>query len=81
MYSTWFSRPGCGLYILLPFLIFNDSCQTNYFNIYRTDLCQIFKIGRNIVVDDLSESSFSIPQGTMPWQLISVGFIHKTEFR
>jgi len=31
-------------------------------------------------VYDQSEISFSIPQGTLPSQLISVGFIHRTEF-
>ena len=37
------------------------SCQTNYLNISRTYLRQIFAIGRTVTVDDQSEISFSIP--------------------
>jgi len=36
------SRHG-GLYVRLLFLIFNDSCQTNYLKMYRTDLRQVLK--------------------------------------
>jgi len=75
------SRPS-GLYVLLLFLIYNDSCQTNYLNIYRTDLRQILQVGRTTAAGDPSEINLLlIPQGTLPWQPISVGFIHKTEFR
>ena len=49
------SRPG-GLYVLLLFLIFNASFQTDYL--------QICRVGRIMAVDDQSEISFSIPQGT-----------------
>ena len=35
------------LYLLLPF-IFNDSCLTNYLEIYRTNLRQIFRVGRRL---------------------------------
>ena len=63
-----FSPPGGrgegrhdGLYILLLFLIFNDSCQTNYLKIYPTDLRQSFRVGRTMAVDDQTEISFSIP--------------------
>ena len=57
-----FSPPGCcstcgGLYVFLLF-IFNDFCQTNYLNIYRTDLRQIYRVVRSMAVDDQSESSF-----------------------
>jgi len=31
--------------------------------IYRTDLRQIFRVGRTMAVDDQSEVSFSIPKG------------------
>jgi len=56
-----FSLSSCckqlrGLYILLLFLVFNDYCQTNYFKIYRTDLRQIFRVGRTqITFFDSSE--------------------------
>jgi len=35
--------------------IFNDSRQTNYLKIYRIDLCQIFRVGRIMAVDDRPE--------------------------
>jgi len=43
-------------YVLLLFLIylliyFTDFCQTNYLNIYWTDLRQIFRFDRTIVVE------------------------------
>ena len=46
--------------------IFNDSCQTNYLEIYPTDLRQTVGFGRTTAVDDQSEISFSIPQATLP---------------
>ena len=47
---------------------FNDFCRTNYYTIYRTDLRQIFRVGRTVAVDDQCEKkiNFSIPQGTLP---------------
>jgi len=51
------------------------------FDSYRTDLRQIFRVGRTIAVDDQSEISFSIPHGTLPWQPIFVSFIRRTKFR
>jgi len=39
-----------------------------------------FHVGRTVAVDDQSEVSFSIPQGTLPRQPNFVGFIHTTEF-
>jgi len=51
------------------FLFFNDCCQTNYVNVY-----QIFGVGITMAVDDQSEVSFSVPQGTLPWQPTFVGF-------
>ena len=36
-------------------------------------LCRIFKVDRTTAVDNQSEISFSIPQGTLPWQPIFVG--------
>jgi len=46
-------------------VIFNDSCQTIYLQIYWTDLRQIFRIGRTMAVDNQSEISISIPQGIL----------------
>jgi len=34
---------------------FNDFCRTNYYTIYRTDLRQIFRVGRTVAVDDQCE--------------------------
>jgi len=57
------------LHLLLLFLIylssFIDSSQTNYLKIYRTDLRQIFWVVGVMAVDDQSEISFSICQGTL----------------
>jgi len=67
-----------GLMFCLRFLFiyfFYDFCQTNYLNIYQTDLHQISRIGRITAADQRSEASFSIPQGTLPWQPIFAGFI------
>jgi len=71
------SRHG-ELYVLHLFLFFNDSCQTNYLEIYPTDLRQTVGFGRTTAVDDQSEISFSIPQETLPWQPNFVGFIDRT---
>jgi len=38
--------------------IFNDFRQTKYRNIYRTDLRQIFRVGRTVDVDGQSEVRF-----------------------
>ena len=43
-------QSGGGLYVLLLFLIFNDSSQTDYFNIYRTDHRQICRVRRIVAV-------------------------------
>jgi len=61
--------------------IFNDFCRPNYLEIYRTELYQIFRVGRTVAVDDQSEISFSIPRGMLPWQPIFASFIRRTEFR
>jgi len=62
----------CGLYVLLLlfyFFIFNDCCQvTNYLKIYLTSLHQICRVGRTMAVDERYEISFSMAQGTLPWQ-------------
>jgi len=50
--------------------IFNDVCETSYLNNYRTDLCQIFEVGRTMAVDERAELNFLLPQGTLPWQPI-----------
>jgi len=59
--------------------IINDFCQTDYLNIYQTDLRQIFRVGRTLAVNNQSEISFSIPQVLLPRQSIFVGFIHETD--
>ena len=46
--------------------IFSDFCQTNYLNIYQTDLHEICRIGRTLAVDERAEVSFSILQGALP---------------
>jgi len=59
-------------YVLLVFyfIYFSDFCQTNYLNVYRTDLHEICRIGWTLAVDERSEVIFSISQGTLPWQPI-----------
>ena len=52
--------------------IFDSFC---YLNIYHTDLGLIFVFGRTIAVDERSEVSFQIVQGTLPTEPVSVGFI------
>ena len=59
--------------------IFNDFSQTDYLNIYQTDLRQIFRVGRTMAVNDQSEISFSISLVILPRQSIFVGFIHETD--
>jgi len=56
------------------------SCQTSYLKVYETDLLQICRFGRTMAVDDQSEISFLIPQGTLPWQPVFVAFIHRTTY-
>jgi len=45
--------------------------RPNYLKIYSTNLCHILRI-RTMAVHDQTEISFSIPQGTLPWQPIFV---------
>ena len=51
----------CFDFLLYIFIYFNDSCQTNYLKMYRTDLRQIYRVGRNMAADDQSEISFFDP--------------------
>jgi len=55
----------CSAYVSYLF-IFNDSCQTNYLKIYKTDLRQILRVDRTMAVDDESEISFLVTQSTFP---------------
>ena len=57
---------GRRAYVLFLFLIFTALCQTNHLNIYWTDLRQTCRVGRTMTVDERSEVSFSILQGTLP---------------
>jgi len=65
-------------YSAAVFFIFNDFYHTNCLKIYRTDLHQIFRVGRTGATDEIS---FSIPQGRLPWHPISLGFCPQTNFR
>jgi len=48
-----------GLYVLLLFLVFNDSCVRSH---YPLDyLCNIFRVGKTVAVDDKSEITFFDP--------------------
>jgi len=58
--------------------VFNDFYQANYLKVCWTSLQQIFRVARTVAVDDQSEFSFLISQGTLPWQPIFVGCIHTT---
>jgi len=42
-------------------LFFNDSCQTNYLKVFRTDLRQIFSVGTTMVAYDQCEIVFFDP--------------------
>jgi len=72
------SRVRCMFrFSFLTYLFFNDSCQTNYLNIYWTDRRQICRVGRTMPVDDQAEITFTIPPWTLSWQPIFVDFFHK----
>jgi len=58
------------LYVLLLFRLFTRFLSDQLSPIYLTGLRQIFRVVRTMVVGDQSEISFSIPQGTLPWQPI-----------
>jgi len=49
--------------------------QVRYLDIYL-----FYVYGRTMAVDDQSGISFPIPQRTLPWHPICVGFIHRTDF-
>ena len=51
-----------------------------YLSIYPSDLRYICRTGRTMSVDDRSDIGFSITQGTLPWQPISVGLVHTTVY-
>ena len=48
----------------------------NSLKIYHMDLHHIFRIVRTMAVDDQTEISFSIPQGTLLWQPNFFGLVH-----
>ena len=52
-------------FILFIFLVISF-CQTNYLNIYQTDLHEICRFGRTLAVGERSEVSFSILQEKLP---------------
>jgi len=54
--------------------------HTNHPQIHQTtNLHEIFGVGRTVTVDDQSEISFLIRQGTLPWQPVFVVFVHVTD--
>ena len=55
------------------FNFFDDSYQANYLKIYQTDLCQIFRVGRTVAVDDQSQISFFCPSRDIAMATI---FVH-----
>jgi len=56
--------------------------RPSYHKIYRSYLRQIFGVGRTMAADYQSKITFSIPQGTLPWQPVfaagraNVGTLH-----
>jgi len=66
---------------LLLLLLFNALYQISYLEIYRTELCQIFRIGRTVAVGNQSEISFSIPQRKYCYDDQFFGFIQTIGFR
>ena len=63
-------RPAGYMFHSCLLVNFNDFCQTKYLKNYRSDPRQISRVGRTMAVDERSEVSFSIRQGTLPWQSI-----------
>ena len=43
------------------YLVLKIPVRPDYLKIYRTDLRQMFRVGKTTAVDDQSEISFSIP--------------------
>jgi len=63
------ARSDFVLQLLLVVYYFNNFCLTsNYLHIYQTDLRQVCRVGRTLLVDDQPEISFPILQGTLPRQ-------------
>ena len=51
-------------FVLVCLIQPNETFLSNYLNIYRTDLCEICRIGRTLAVDKRSGVIFSSSQGT-----------------
>jgi len=78
--SCYRTRYTTDVFVLPVFLIYlkkiNDFCfLTNYLNIYRTNICQICRVGRTMAVDERPEVNFLISQQTLPCQPIFVGLV------
>jgi len=56
--------------VVKKWLFVNDFCQTNYLNIYCSNLYPVCWEDRTVAVDNRSKVSFSISQGTLLWQPI-----------
>jgi len=67
----------CVLLLFLIYLFLKQFLLGQLSQIYKTDLCQIFGVGR-IAVDDQSEIGFSSPQGALLRQPFFVGFVDTT---
>ena len=65
----------CSAFVSYLFIV-NDFCQTNYLNIYATDLHQICRVDRTAAVDERSEVSFFDHSRNVAAATIFVGFIN-----
>jgi len=68
-----YALPSFLSYFYIYFI--NNFRQTNYLNIYPTDLRQIRKFGRTVMqMISLKLVFFSMRQGTLPWQSTELSF-------
>jgi len=71
-FRATFSRQIYVMHLLLSFFffhhfLFNDRLEQRDLGNYKTDLHQIFRVGRHAGVDVQYGIGFAIGQGTMPW--------------
>ena len=70
LFVAFFSPPALRACFAVVSKYFSDFCQTNYLDICQTDLHEIYRICRTLVVDERFVVIASIPHGTLPWQPI-----------